>query len=134
MLAAADHVLEHQPEGVLEFAGPFRHEAANLSRTNLNDMDWWCVHHLVHHASSGGAMNVGDLLGSGTISGEATSAMCCMTEMTAAGHNPLALPNGEERRWLQDGDELVFRARAERDGFVPVGFGECRGQILPAGA
>jgi fumarylacetoacetase len=58
--------------------------------------------------------------------------MSCLTEITEAGRKPLALPAGESRRWLEDGDEIVLRARAERAGFVPIGFGECRGVVLPA--
>lgn len=52
--------------------------------------------------------------------------------MTSAGKEPLRLPNGELRHWLQDGDEVVFKARACRDGFASIGFGECRGRLLPA--
>ena len=57
-----------------------------------------------------------------------------MTEMTEAGKVPVELPGGETRRWLQDGDEIVLRARAERSGFAGIGFGECRGRIAPARA
>lgn len=104
---------------------------ARLSLTNPCHLSWSFEQMLAHHTSNGCNMRSGDLIGSGTISGESASAMGCMTEMTAAGRNPLELPNGETRRWLQDGDEIVFRAKAARPGYVSVGFGECRGVVRP---
>lgn len=103
-----------------------------LSRTNPRHLYWTFAQMLTHHASNGCPLAPGDLVGSGTVSGLEPETMACMTEMTEAGKQPIALPGGETRRWLQDGDEVVLRARAERAGFVPIGFGECRGRLLPA--
>jgi fumarylacetoacetase len=102
-----------------------------LSRTSPTNLSWSFEQMLAHHTSNGCNLRTADLIGSGTISGSEASAMGCMTEMTAAGKNALELPNGERRHWLQDGDEVVFRARATRDGFASIGFGECRGVVVP---
>ena len=64
--------------------------------------------------------------------GEAPGSRACLTEITEAGREPLQLPGGETRLWLQDGDELTLRARAARAGQVAIGFGPCSGRILPA--
>ena len=86
---------------------------------------------IAHHTSNGCNLRTGDLIGSGTVSGESSTAMGCLTEMTMAGKEAVVLPNGERRLWLHDGDEMIFRARASRDGFKSIGFGECRGEVLP---
>jgi fumarylacetoacetase len=87
---------------------------------------------VTHHASNGCNLRTGDLLGSGTISGASDEARACITELTNAGKDPLQLPNGETRTALEDGDEILFHARAARAGAVTIGFGECRGRIAPA--
>jgi fumarylacetoacetase len=74
----------------------------------------------------------GDLLGSGTISGSAPESRGCLLELAWRGTQPVALPGGEERRFLEDGDEVIMRARGERAGAASIGFGECRGTIQPA--
>ncbi|HVR50056.1 MAG TPA: fumarylacetoacetase [Pseudorhodoferax sp.] len=106
--------------------------AVRLSRTSPRHLSWSFEQMVAHHSSNGCNLRTGDLLGSGTVSGESAEAMGCMTEMTAAGTVPVTLPHGEGRHWLEDGDEVVFQARASRDGFVSIGFGECRGRLLPA--
>ncbi|MDP1582083.1 MAG: fumarylacetoacetate hydrolase family protein, partial [Bradyrhizobium sp.] len=73
----------------------------------------------------------GDLLGSGTISGPAPDSWGSLLEITEGGRKPLALPTGETRTFLDDGDEIVMRARARRDGYVQIGLGECRARIVP---
>src|ERR1035437_9143967 len=73
----------------------------------------------------------GDLIGSGTISGETDLFRACLSELTNAGQNALDLGDSEFRTALEDGDEMIFRARAARDGAVTIGFGECRGRIQP---
>ncbi|VCU68963.1 Fumarylacetoacetate (FAA) hydrolase family protein [Pigmentiphaga humi] len=105
-----------------------------LTRTNPRNLSWNFEQMLAHHTSNGCNLRTGDLLGSGTVSGASDDAMGCMTEMTSAGASALQLPNGETRSWLQDGDEVFFRARAAREGFASIGFGECRSRILPANA
>ena len=76
----------------------------------------------------------GDLFGSGTLSGPDPRSEGCLLEMSRGGGIDIDLGNGETRRFLHDGDEIVFRAHARRDGFVPIGFGECRGRVGPAAA
>lgn len=105
---------------------------ARISQTNAKSLYWTFGQMVAHHTSNGCNLMPGDLIGSGTVSGEARSSMACMTEMTSAGAEAITLPNGEQRRWLQDGDEIVLRARAEREGYRAIGFGECRGRIAPA--
>lgn len=100
-----------------------------ITRTSSRHMYWSFGQMLAHHASNGCNLQSGDLLGSGTISGPAREEMACMTEMTEAGAKPLALGNGEVRAWLEDGDEIILQARAEREGFVGIGFGQCKGRI-----
>jgi fumarylacetoacetase len=105
---------------------------ARLTRTSTRHLDWTFAQMLTHHASNGCQLMPGDLIGSGTVSGPERETMACMTEMTQAGREPIVLPGGETRRWLLDGDEIVLRARAQRPGFAAIGFGECRGRIVPA--
>jgi len=104
---------------------------AGLCRTNFKYMYWSSVQQLVHHASSGCAMNVGDLLGSGTISGLEKGERGSMLELSWGGAEPLTLENGEQRAFLEDGDSLTMRGWCQGDGYR-VGFGEVEGTILPA--
>jgi len=98
--------------------------------TNLKYAYWSFVQMIAHHTSNGCNLQPGDLLGSGTVSGPTDESRACLLEHA----EPLRLPNGETRQYLEDGDEIVFRARAQRDGYVAVGFGECRAQIVRAKA
>ncbi|MCF2522772.1 fumarylacetoacetase [Bradyrhizobium sp. G127] len=102
-----------------------------ISRTNFKYMYWSSVQQLVHHASSGCAMNVGDLLGSGTISGAEKSERGSMLELSWGGAEPLDLGNGVQRSFLEDGDSLTMRGWCQGDGYR-IGFGEVEGTILPA--
>lgn len=86
---------------------------------------------LTHHASNGCNLQPGDLLSSGTVSGPAKEGAACVWEITG-GIEPIKLPNGEERLWLHDGDEVIFRGRAQADGKVSIGFGDCGAEILPS--
>ena len=106
-------------------------EESVISRTNYREMYYSAAQQLAHHTSSGCAMNTGDLLGSGTISGADKSALGSLLEMSWGGKEPLTLPTGEIRSFIEDGDTLILRGRASGDGFC-VGFGECTGKILPA--
>lgn len=108
-------------------AAPFR-----LSRGPASNMYWTVGQMLTHHASNGCNLGAGDLLGTGTISGPDRDAFGSMLEITAGGSRPVRLPNGEIRRFLEDGDEVILRAAATADGHVPIGFGECRAVVLPA--
>ena len=103
-----------------------------LSRGNFRDMYWTLAQMVTHHASNGCNLRPGDLLASGTVSGEAKDARGCLLELTWGGKEPLELPNGETRRFLLDGDEVILRGYGEREGYVRIGFGECRGEVLAA--
>jgi fumarylacetoacetase len=105
---------------------------ARLARANFQNMYWTFPQMLTHHASNGCNLRPGDLVASGTVSGAADDSRACYLELSERGAEPVALPGGERRAWCEDGDEIVFRARAERPGFVAIGFGECRARIVPA--
>jgi fumarylacetoacetase len=104
---------------------------ARICRTNFKYMYWSSVQQLMHHASSGCAMNVGDLLGSGTISGPEKSQRGSLLEISWNGTEPVELAEGVARTFLDDGDQLVMRGWCQGDGYR-VGFGEVEGTILPA--
>lgn len=103
-----------------------------LAASHLSNMNWTFAQMLAHHSSNGCNLNPGDLLGCGTVSGARDEERACLTEITSAGREALSLPNGEQRLWLQDGDEIILKARAEAPGRVSIGFGHCSGRILPA--
>jgi len=103
-----------------------------LSSANFRDMYWTPAQLLAHHASNGCNLRPGDLLGSGTVSGPDSGSRGCLLELTWRGAEPLKLPNGEERRFLADGDEVIFRGYADAPGRRRIGLGECRGTVLPA--
>ena len=102
-----------------------------LSRTNYNEMYYSAAQQLAHHASSGCPMRVGDLLGSGTISGPEKQNRGSLLELSWGGKEPFTLDSGETRTFLEDGDTLTLRGAARGDGYR-IGFGACRGKILPA--
>jgi fumarylacetoacetase len=103
-----------------------------LGRSNFRDMYWTMAQMLTHHASNGCNLRAGDLLASGTVSGADKTARGCLLELTARGQNPVTLPTGEQRKFLEDGDEIILRGFCERDGFRRIGLGSCRGTVLPA--
>ena len=100
-----------------------------ISHSTLADLYWTPAQLLAHHTSNGCNLQPGDLLGSGTVSGDAKDARGCLLELTWRGADPIQLPSGESRRFLEDGDEVIMRGTCEREGFVHIGFGECRGII-----
>ncbi len=100
-----------------------------LSQSQLADLYWTPAQLLAHHASNGCNLQPGDLLGSGTVSGPTKDARGCLLELTWRGAEPLTLPSGETRRFLEDGDEVILRGFCVREGFRRIGLGECRGQI-----
>ena len=108
-------------------------QATTICRTNFRFMYWSSVQQLVHHAISGCAMQVGDLLGSGTISGPDKGSFGSLLELTWNGANALALETGGERRFVEDGDDIVMTGWCQGVGYR-LGFGEVRGKILPAHA
>ncbi|MBV9118474.1 MAG: fumarylacetoacetase [Acetobacteraceae bacterium] len=102
-----------------------------LSLGTALNLYWTPAQLLAHHASNGCNLDAGDLLGTGTISSPTPDGQGSLIEMTQGGREPVRLPSGEARRFLEDGDEVILRARARRGGFVPIGFGECRGIVAP---
>jgi len=100
-----------------------------VSKSSALDLYWSVGQMLAHHTSNGCNLRPGDLLGSGTISGPHPENRGCLLELTRRGAEPFVLPNGETRKFLEDGDEVIFRAYAEREGAVRIGFGECRGRV-----
>ena len=111
-----------------------RMEPVRLSRGSAADLYWTPAQLVAHHTSNGCNLRAGDLLASGTISGPAKDALGCLLELTRRGAEPLALPSGETRKFLEDGDEVIMRGYCEREGAMRIGFGECRGTVLPSEA
>lgn len=103
-----------------------------LSRSDAATLYWTFAQMVAHHSSNGCAFDTGDLLGSGTISGSDESALGSLLEITAGGSRPLTLPSGEERVFLQDGDEISLSGCCEKAGHRRIGFGECRATLQPA--
>jgi fumarylacetoacetase len=99
-----------------------------VSRTNFRAMYWTVAQQLAHATSNGATVRPGDLFGTGTISGSEQGTQGSFIELTQRGANPLSLPGGETRSFLEDGDTVIMRARAVRDG-ARVGFGEVVGTI-----
>jgi fumarylacetoacetase len=103
-----------------------------LSRSNTRDLYWTFAQMLTHHTSNGCNLRPGDLIACGTVSGPTKDSLGCLIELTERGAEPINLPTGEIRLFLQDSDEVILRGYCEREGFRRIGFGECRGMILPA--
>jgi fumarylacetoacetase len=102
-----------------------------ITRTNFQNLYWSIAQQLAHHTVNGCNLQPGDLLASGTISGPTEESRGCMLELTWRGANPLTLPNGETRKWLEDGDGLTITGWAQGDGYR-IGFGEVTGRVLAA--
>ncbi len=100
-----------------------------VSRGNFAGMYWTFAQMLAHHSSNGCNLRPGDLIASGTVSNESRDSAGCLLERTWRGTEPLALPSGEERRFLENGDTVVIRAFCEKNGATRIGFGECRGTV-----
>ena len=106
-------------------------DASTIVRTNYKEMYYSAAQQLAHHTTSGCPMNAGDLLGSGTISGETKESRGSLLELSWGGKEPVTLETGEERSFIVDGDTLTLKGAAKGDGYT-IGFGECAGKILPA--
>jgi len=100
-----------------------------VSRGNFRDMYWTLAQLITHHASNGCNLQPGDLLASGTVSGHDKESRGCLLEMTSGGKEPISLPSGETRAFLEDGDEVILRGYCEKPGATRIGFGECRGIV-----
>src|SRR3954470_20216150 len=105
--------------------------AHRLSLSAARHMYWTVAQLIAHHTSNVCNLRPGDLLGTGTISSPDETGYGSLLETTQGGKQPVTLASGEERRFLEDGDEVILSARANREGFVPIGFGDCRGTVLP---
>jgi len=102
-----------------------------ITRSNFQHLYWSIAQQLAHHTVGGCNLRPGDLLASGTISGPTEDSRGCMLELSWRGANPLQLPNGEMRKWLEDGDTLAISGWAQGDGYR-IGFGEVTGKVLAA--
>ena len=102
-----------------------------LSKGNLRDLYWSLAQLLTHHASSGCNLRRGDMLATGTVSGPEQGSEGCLLEMKHRAE-PLGLPTGETRTFLEDGDQVIFRGYCQAPGLPRIGFGECMGRIVPA--
>jgi fumarylacetoacetase len=128
LVHSGDHAFDIHLELSLKPAGG---EAATICRTNFKHLYWSMAQQLAHHTVSGCNTRVGDLMGSGTISGPTPNSRGSLLELAWNGQRPLALPGGATRSFLEDGDEVIITGWCQGDGYR-VGFGEVRGQILPA--
>lgn len=108
-------------------------ETSVIAETNYNEMYYSAAQQLAHHSSSGCPMRVGDLLGSGTISGPEKSQRGSLIEMSWGGKEPFSIAGGQTRSFIDDGDTLGLHGAAKGDGYT-VGFGDCMGRVLPAKA
>ena len=106
-------------------------DSSVIARTNYNEMYYSAAQQLAHHTTSGCAMNAGDLLGSGTISGPEKENRGSLLELSWGGKEPFTLDSGETRSFIEDGDTLTLRGRAKGKGYT-IGFGDCSGRVLPA--
>ncbi len=104
-------------------------EPVRLSLGNFRDMYWTVAQLVAHHTSNGCNLVPGDLLASGTISGATKESRGSMLELAWRGSEPIELPSGETRKFLEDGDEVILRGYCQRDGLPRIGFGECRGVV-----
>jgi len=129
-----DFVLDVNLEVLISSAGMRTSGTAptRISLGNYRDMYWSIAQMIAHHTSGGCNLRTGDLLASGTVSGPTEDSRGCLLERTWRGTKPIQLGDGTERKFLQDGDEVIMRAWCERKGFPRIGFGECRGVVLPA--
>ena len=105
------------------------HAPHRLSTSSFRDMYWTPAQLLTHHTSNGCNLEPGDLLGSGTVSGQTDDSSGCLLELTRGGQKPLVLPTGETREFLADEDEVIFRGWCSRPGYARIGLGECRGTV-----
>ena len=108
------------------------HPGDRISRSNFAHAYWTAAQLVAHHTVNGCNLSAGDLLGTGTLSGPRPEEAGSIFELTAGGKQPIVLSSGESRLFLEDGDTLVLKGSCERTGFRRIGFGDCRGTVLPA--
>jgi fumarylacetoacetase len=106
-----------------------------LSRGSADAAMYWSAAQIVaHHSSNGCNLQPGDLIGTGTLSTDSAAGLGSMLEISQGGKQPVQLPTGEARSFLEDGDEVTLRAWCEAEGVVRIGLGECVGRVVPAPA
>lgn len=110
------------------------HAGDRLSQSNYRDAYWTVAQLVAHHTVNGCNLRAGDLFGTGTLSGPLPEQGGSLMELSAGGKRPIPLSNGETRTYLEDGDTIILRGYCVREGFRRIGFGECRGTVLPAPA
>jgi fumarylacetoacetase len=103
-----------------------------LTQASFALMYWTVAQMIAHHTSNGCNLEIGDLIGSGTISGPEKSSWGSLLELSSRGREPIALPGGEKRGFIEDGDEIIFRGFGAKPGYPRIGFGECRAVVMPA--
>jgi fumarylacetoacetase len=103
-----------------------------LATSNARHLYWTVAQLVAHHSCGGCNLRAGDLFGTGTVSSPEPEGLGSLLEISAGGRRSIELPSGESRRFLEDGDSVILRAHGRREGFVSIGFGECRGTIMPA--
>ncbi|QJW99468.1 fumarylacetoacetase [Frigoriglobus tundricola] len=130
--------LQESPSGALDISvevwlrTPAMADAVRMSHGQFKEMYWTPGQMIAHHTSNGCRLRPGDLIASGTVSGPGKENRGCLLELTSRGTDPVPLPDGETRTYLQDGDEVTLTAHCERPGFARIGFGSCSGVVLPA--
>ncbi|MGU7768665.1 fumarylacetoacetase [Burkholderia sp. MR1-5-21] len=131
----AHGAIDIQLEVALETAAHRRRAIAptRLCRTSFRHQYWTVAQMVAHHTVGGCNLRAGDLLGSGTVSGPTWSEAGALIELTEGGRSPVQLPTGESRAFLEDGDAVVMTGWCERPGYRRIGFGENRGEVIPAG-
>jgi fumarylacetoacetase len=107
---------------------------SRLALTNFRHSYWTVAQMVAHHTVNGCNLQPGDLFGSGTQSGPSREEVGSLLELTVGGKEPFALPSGESRTFLEDGDALVIRGWCEKSGAARIGFGEVVSRVLPAAA
>jgi fumarylacetoacetase len=103
-----------------------------ISASNLRHIYWNIQQQIAYHTSNGCNLQTGDLLATGTISGPTPDSLGCLLELTSGGKQPLALPGGQSRRFLEDGDRVTMTGWCESPDGRRIGFGEATGKLLPA--
>ena len=101
-----------------------------LALSNLTHLYWTVAQLVAHHTCGGCNLEAGDLFGSGTVSAPERAGWGSLSELSSEGRSDISLPSGETRTFLQDGDEIILRATARREGFVTIGFGDCTARIV----
>lgn len=103
-----------------------------IALSSTTNMYWTVAQMVAHHSVNGCSLQPGDLFGSGTLSGSSADSLGSLLEITQGGKQSMELPGGETRTFLEDGDEIILKARCRRDGYASIGFGECRGRVTAA--